>query len=70
MSAVRDAGDVAGLLELRLEQRDRTGRLFFTTRAEEIAREHARLALQNLDLVLEDHVALDRLEGAPLLRVV
>jgi GntR family transcriptional regulator of vanillate catabolism len=36
-------------------------------RAEEIAREHARLALQNLDLVLEDHVALDRLEGAPLL---
>ena len=39
-------------------------------RAEEIAREHARLALQNLDLVLEDHVALDRLEGAPLLRVV
>ena len=39
-------------------------------RAEEIAREHARLALQNLDLVLEDHVALDKLEGAPLLRVV
>jgi len=39
-------------------------------RAEEIAREHARLALQNLDLVLEDHAALDRLEGAPLLRVV
>jgi GntR family transcriptional regulator of vanillate catabolism len=36
-------------------------------RAEEIAREHARLALQNLDLVLEDHVALERLEGAPLL---
>jgi GntR family transcriptional regulator of vanillate catabolism len=37
-------------------------------RAEEIAREHARLALQNLDLVLEDHVALERLQGAPLLR--
>ena len=41
------------------------------TRAEEIGREHSRLALQNLDLVLEDHAALDRLEGAPLLaRVV
>jgi GntR family transcriptional regulator of vanillate catabolism len=39
-------------------------------RAEEIAREHARLALLNLDLVLEDHVALERLHGAPLLRRV
>jgi GntR family transcriptional regulator of vanillate catabolism len=40
-------------------------------RAEEIAREHARLALQNLDLVLDDRVALGRLQGAPLLaRVV
>jgi GntR family transcriptional regulator, vanillate catabolism transcriptional regulator len=37
-------------------------------RAEEIAREHARLAQINLDLVLEDHAALERLEGAPLLR--
>jgi D-sedoheptulose 7-phosphate isomerase len=44
VSAVRDAGDVAGLLELRLEQRDRTGRLFFTTRAEEIARVCHRMA--------------------------
>jgi len=39
-------------------------------RAEEIGREHARLALLNLDLVLEDHDALQRLEGAPLLRRV
>jgi GntR family transcriptional regulator, vanillate catabolism transcriptional regulator len=39
-------------------------------RAEEIAREHARLAQINLDLVLEDHVALERLHGAPLLRRV
>jgi GntR family transcriptional regulator, vanillate catabolism transcriptional regulator len=39
-------------------------------RAEEVAREHARLALQNLDLVLEDHDALARLRGAPLLRRV
>ena len=38
------------------------------SRAEEIAREHARLAQLNLDLVLEDHAALERLEGAPLLR--
>ena len=38
------------------------------TRAEENAREHARLALRNLDLVLEDHSALATLEGAPLLR--
>jgi len=40
------------------------------TRAEEVAREHARLALLNLDLVLEDHAALERLQGAPLLRRV
>jgi GntR family transcriptional regulator of vanillate catabolism len=39
-------------------------------RAEEIGREHARLAQINLDLVLEDHVALERLQGAPLLRRV
>jgi GntR family transcriptional regulator, vanillate catabolism transcriptional regulator len=39
-------------------------------RAEEIGREHARLAQINLDLVLEDHVALERLHGAPLLRRV
>jgi len=38
------------------------------TRAEEVTREHARLALRNLDLVLEDHSALAGLEGAPLLR--
>ena len=38
------------------------------SRAEEIAREHARLAKLNLDLVLDDHAALERLEGAPLLR--
>jgi GntR family transcriptional regulator of vanillate catabolism len=40
------------------------------TRAEENAREHARLALRNLNLVLEDHAALADLEGAPLLRSV
>jgi GntR family transcriptional regulator, vanillate catabolism transcriptional regulator len=39
-------------------------------RAEEVAREHARLAQINLDLVLEDRDALARLEGAPLLRRV
>ena len=39
-------------------------------RAEEIGREHARLALLNLDLVLEDHDALSQLPGAPLLRRV
>ena len=39
-------------------------------RAEEVAREHARLALLNLDLVLENHAALERLQGAPLLRRV
>jgi GntR family transcriptional regulator, vanillate catabolism transcriptional regulator len=38
------------------------------TRAEEIAREHARLAQFNLELVLEDHGALGR-AGAPLLRL-
>ena len=37
-------------------------------RAEEIAREHARLAKLNLDLVLESHAALERLPGATLLR--
>jgi GntR family transcriptional regulator of vanillate catabolism len=37
-------------------------------RAEEIAREHARLALLNLEVVLEDHGALAHLPGAPLLR--
>jgi GntR family transcriptional regulator of vanillate catabolism len=40
------------------------------SRAEEIAREHARLAQLNLELVLEDHSALAALEGAPLLRRV
>ena len=39
-------------------------------RAEEIAREHARLAKLNLELVLEDHDALAQLQGAPLLRRV
>ena len=38
------------------------------TRAEQIAREHARLAQLNLELVLEDQVALAR-SGAPLLRL-
>jgi len=39
-------------------------------RAEEIAREHARLAMLNLELVLESEPALERLPGAPLLRRV
>ena len=37
-------------------------------RAEEIAREHARLAKLNLELLLEHERALARLPGAPLLR--
>jgi GntR family transcriptional regulator, vanillate catabolism transcriptional regulator len=37
-------------------------------RAEEVAREHARLAKLNLDLVVESHAALEQLRGAPLLR--
>jgi GntR family transcriptional regulator of vanillate catabolism len=37
------------------------------TRAEEIAREHARLSRANLDLVLEDREALESIPGAPLL---
>jgi GntR family transcriptional regulator, vanillate catabolism transcriptional regulator len=37
------------------------------TRAEEIAREHARLSRVNLDLVLEDREALEQIPGAPLL---
>jgi GntR family transcriptional regulator of vanillate catabolism len=40
------------------------------TRAEEIAREHARLSRLNLELVLEDREALDRIPGAPLLTEV
>ncbi|HET7566909.1 MAG TPA: GntR family transcriptional regulator [Gaiellaceae bacterium] len=40
------------------------------TRAEEIAREHARLARRNLDLVLADRDALAAVRGAPLLRSV
>jgi GntR family transcriptional regulator of vanillate catabolism len=39
------------------------------TRAQEIAHEHARLALLNLSLVLEDGSAFDQLRGASLLRV-
>jgi GntR family transcriptional regulator of vanillate catabolism len=38
-------------------------------RAESIAREHARLAQLNLELVLEDHEVLAQLPGAPLLRL-
>jgi GntR family transcriptional regulator, vanillate catabolism transcriptional regulator len=38
------------------------------TRAEEVAREHARMALLNLEVVLKDHGALAHLPGAPLLR--
>ncbi|HET8812543.1 MAG TPA: GntR family transcriptional regulator [Gaiella sp.] len=37
-------------------------------RAEEIAREHARLAMLNLELVLGSEPALERLPGAPLMR--
>ena len=40
------------------------------TRAEEIAREHARLSRLNLDLVLASSEARDRLAGAPLLTEV
>lgn len=40
------------------------------TRAEEIAREHARLARGNLELVLADRDALAALHGGPLLRSV
>jgi len=39
------------------------------TRAEEIAREHARLARQNLDLVLERQDVLERVPGALLLEL-
>lgn len=37
-------------------------------RAEDIAREHARLAMLNLELVLASDNALERLPGAPLVR--
>ena len=40
------------------------------SRAEDIAREHARLAKLNLELALESAPALERLPGAPLLRRV
>ena len=40
------------------------------TRAEEIAREHARLSRLNLELVLENREARDRMPGAPLLTEV
>jgi GntR family transcriptional regulator of vanillate catabolism len=40
------------------------------SRADDIAREHARLAQLNLELVLEDHEALAHVQGAPLLRRV
>jgi GntR family transcriptional regulator of vanillate catabolism len=40
------------------------------TRAEEITREHARLSRLNLDLVLENSEARDRMPGAPLLTEV
>lgn len=39
------------------------------TRADEIAREHARLSRHNLELYLERHDLLDNLPGAPLLSV-
>jgi GntR family transcriptional regulator of vanillate catabolism len=39
-------------------------------RAEEIAREHARLALHNLSLVLADRELRERLPGAPLVTTV
>lgn len=39
------------------------------TRAEEIAREHARLSRENLDLVLANREILEQLPGAPLLKV-
>jgi GntR family transcriptional regulator of vanillate catabolism len=39
------------------------------TRAEQVAREHARLSRQNLDQVLERREILHRLPGAPLLNV-
>ncbi len=39
-----------------------------SARAEAVGREHAQLALTSLDLVLENHDALARLEGGPLLR--
>jgi GntR family transcriptional regulator of vanillate catabolism len=45
--------------------RDRQG-----TRAEEIAREHARLSRLNLELVLENREARDLMPGAPLLTEV
>ena len=38
-------------------------------RAEDIAREHARLSRHNLDLVIERRELLDRLPGRPLLNV-
>ena len=38
-------------------------------RADQIAREHARLSRRNLDLVLERRDILDGLPGAPLLNV-
>ena len=40
------------------------------TRAEEIAREHARLSRQNLELLLERRDLLDEIPGAPLLDAV
>jgi GntR family transcriptional regulator, vanillate catabolism transcriptional regulator len=39
------------------------------TRAEQVAREHARLSRHNLDLMLERHEILHRLPGAPLLNM-
>jgi GntR family transcriptional regulator of vanillate catabolism len=38
-------------------------------RAESLAREHARLALANLELVVDRHEALERVPGASLLRL-
>ena len=38
-------------------------------RAEEIAREHARIARRNLDIALENRDLLERLPGSTLLRL-
>jgi len=38
------------------------------TRAEEVAREHARIALLSLEVILAEHRALAELPGGPLLR--
>jgi hypothetical protein len=39
------------------------------TRGESLAREHARLAARNLEIVLENHDVLERMPGASLIRL-